>query len=125
MSKSKKNGVDPMQEIQKWGADTTRLFVLFKAPPEKVLEWDSNSIAGPYRFLTKLWSLVQSHLSTSSSSSRSRLNEEEEEALSWITNKTISEVTNDFNSRSFNTAVSNLMKVFRFRTFDLSFGCCF
>jgi len=100
-----------MQEIQKWGADTTRLFVLFKAPPEKVLEWDSNSIAGPYRFLTRVWGLVQSYLASSSKLQTDDLDKQEEESLVWITNKTISDVTNDFNSRSFNTAVSNLMKV--------------
>lgn len=61
MSKSKKNGVDPEEMITKYGADTTRLFIMFAAPPEKELEWNENGLAGAYRFLTKIWRLVMEH----------------------------------------------------------------
>lgn len=60
MSKSKNNGVDPEEMITKYGADTTRLFIMFAAPPEK-LEWNENGLAGAYRFLTKIWRLVMEH----------------------------------------------------------------
>ena len=58
MSKSKLNGVDPLQVLQKYGADTARMFILFKAPPEKDLEWDDADVEGQYRFLNRVWRLV-------------------------------------------------------------------
>ena len=58
MSKSKNNGVDPEVMIQKYGADTTRLFIMFTAPPEKELEWNENGLAGAARFLNRVWRVV-------------------------------------------------------------------
>ena len=58
MSKSKYNGVDPKIVIDKYGADTARMFILFKAPPEKYLEWDDADVEGQYRFLIRIWKLV-------------------------------------------------------------------
>jgi len=61
MSKSKKNGVDPQDMIDKYGADTVRLFVMFAAPPEHTLEWNADAVAGAHRFLRRLWQLVYSN----------------------------------------------------------------
>jgi leucyl-tRNA synthetase len=58
MSKSKLNGVDPLALIARYGADTTRLYTLFAAPPEKDLEWDPNGVEGIYRFVCRLWRLM-------------------------------------------------------------------
>ncbi|MEB3185088.1 MAG: leucine--tRNA ligase [Cyanobacteriota bacterium] len=58
MSKSKYNGVDPAVVIDKYGADTARMFILFKAPPEKDLEWDDADVEGQFRFLQRIWRLV-------------------------------------------------------------------
>ena len=58
MSKSKNNGVDPEHIIEKYGADTARLFTMFAAPPEKELEWNENGLAGSYRFLNRVWRMV-------------------------------------------------------------------
>jgi leucyl-tRNA synthetase len=58
MSKSKYNGVDPAVVIDRYGADTARMFILFKAPPEKDLEWDDADVEGQFRFLQRLWRLV-------------------------------------------------------------------
>jgi leucyl-tRNA synthetase len=58
MSKSKHNGVDPAVVIDRYGADTARMFILFKAPPEKDLEWDDADVEGQYRFLQRVWRLV-------------------------------------------------------------------
>ncbi len=58
MSKSKHNGVDPAVVIDRYGADTARMFILFKAPPEKDLEWDDADVEGQFRFLQRLWRLV-------------------------------------------------------------------
>ena len=60
MSKSKYNGVDPAKVIETYGADTARMFILFKAPPEKDLEWDDADVEGQFRFLQRLWRLVES-----------------------------------------------------------------
>jgi len=59
MSKSKYNGVDPAVVIERYGADTARMFILFKAPPEKDLEWDDADVEGQYRFLQRIWRLVE------------------------------------------------------------------
>jgi leucyl-tRNA synthetase len=59
MSKSKYNGVDPTSVIERYGADTARMFILFKAPPEKDLEWDDADVEGQFRFLQRLWRLVE------------------------------------------------------------------
>jgi len=58
MSKSKNNGVDPEHIIEKYGADTARLFTMFAAPPEKELEWNENGLGGSYRFLNRVWRMV-------------------------------------------------------------------
>ena len=59
MSKSKYNGVDPTSVIDRYGADTARMFILFKAPPEKDLEWDDADVEGQYRFLQRIWRLAE------------------------------------------------------------------
>lgn len=58
MSKSKYNGIDPEQVLGKYGADTARMFILFKAPPEKDLEWDDADVEGQFRFLNRIWRLI-------------------------------------------------------------------
>ena len=63
MSKSKYNGVDPAQVIDRYGADTARMFILFKAPPEKDLEWDDADVEGQFRFLQRIWRLVDAAIS--------------------------------------------------------------
>jgi leucyl-tRNA synthetase family protein len=62
MSKSKHNGVDPNAMVAKYGADTVRLFVLFKAPPDIVLEWDEEHVVGVMRWLNRLWALYSWHI---------------------------------------------------------------
>ena len=62
MSKSKKNVIDPEDIINKYGADTARLFVLSDTPPERDLEWTSEGIEGTWKYINKLWKLVDKHL---------------------------------------------------------------
>src|SRR5438034_3098015 len=57
MSKSKNNGVDPQDLIEKYGADTARLFMMFASPPEQTLEWSDSGVEGGSRFLRRLWAL--------------------------------------------------------------------
>ena len=62
MSKSKNNGVDPQAMVDKYGADTVRLFSMFAAPPEQSLEWNEAGVEGMSRFLRRLWAQVQKHV---------------------------------------------------------------
>jgi leucyl-tRNA synthetase len=63
MSKSKNNGVDPQSLVEKYGADTARLFMMFAAPPEQTLEWSDEGVQGQYRFLRRLWTAVHAQVS--------------------------------------------------------------
>src|ERR1700677_2331604 len=62
MSKSRNNGVDPQQLVERFGADTVRLFVMFTAPPEQTLEWSDEGVLGSFRFLRRLWTAVHEHV---------------------------------------------------------------
>ena len=87
MSKSKYNGVDPSVVIDKYGADTARMFILFKAPPEKDLEWDDSDVEGQYRFIQRLWKFVINTFKLTNNNSRSNIEKEkskDEEALRLI-----------------------------------------
>jgi len=112
MSKSKYNGVDPSLVIDKYGADTARMFILFKAPPEKDLEWDDSDVEGQYRFIQRLWKFVINTLELTKSKSRLDIEQEkskDDEALRLI-NIAIKEITDDLDNLQFNTAISELMK---------------
>ena len=112
MSKSKYNGVDPSLVIDKYGADTARMFILFKAPPEKDLEWDDSDVEGQYRFIQRLWKFVINTLELIKSNSRLNIEKEkskDDEALRLI-NIAIKEITDDLDNLQFNTAISELMK---------------
>ena len=61
MSKSKNNGVDPQQVIERYGADTARLFVMFAAPPEQTMEWNDAGVEGANRFLKRVWNFGLRH----------------------------------------------------------------
>jgi leucyl-tRNA synthetase len=70
MSKSKNNGVDPEALVQKYGADTARLFMMFASPPEQTLEWSDSGVEGAYRFLRRLWSFAVAKEATIASANR-------------------------------------------------------
>ncbi|WP_309736830.1 leucine--tRNA ligase [Chamaesiphon sp. OTE_75_metabat_556] len=110
MSKSKYNGVDPEDVLAKYGADTARMFILFKAPPEKDLEWDDADIEGQFRFVNRLWKLVTSFTSISTSAS-GELSKVEKDLRRSI-HIAIQAITEDLDGEyQFNTAVSELMKL--------------
>ena len=113
MSKSKYNGVDPEAVLAKYGADTARMFILFKAPPEKDLEWEDADVEGQFRFLNRVWRLVtdfRGQLPTSSQPQIS-LNPKEKD-LRRAVHTAIQAVTEDLDGEyQFNTAISELMKL--------------
>jgi leucyl-tRNA synthetase len=110
MSKSKYNGVDPEDVLAKYGADTARMFILFKAPPEKDLEWDDADIEGQFRFINRLWKLVTSFKAGSTKAS-GELSKSEKDLRRSI-HIAIQAITEDLDGEyQFNTAVSELMKL--------------
>jgi leucyl-tRNA synthetase len=110
MSKSKYNGVDPEDVLAKYGADTARMFILFKAPPEKDLEWDDADIEGQFRFVNRLWKLVTNFTSISTAAG-GELSKPEKDLRRSI-HVAIQAITEDLDgSYQFNTAVSELMKL--------------
>lgn len=115
MSKSKGNVVDPSDLIDEYGADTTRLFSLFAAPPEKDLEWNPKGVEGCHRFLNRIFRFVQVHLDTISGAHEEfprTLNLSERE-LHRKTHQTIKKVTGNIEHNfHFNTAISAVMELF-------------
>nr|MBC8247368.1 leucine--tRNA ligase [Deltaproteobacteria bacterium] len=116
MSKSKKNVVDPNTLLEKYGADITRLFCLFAAPPEKDLEWSEQGVEGGFRFINRVWRLAQLWMDDIKEVSPftdhpDRLNGEIR-ALYKTTHATIKKVTTDIEDRfHFNTAISAIMEL--------------
>jgi leucyl-tRNA synthetase len=106
MSKSKGNVVDPDDIVERYGADTCRLYTLFAAPPEKDMEWDESSVEGQYRFLARVYRFV-----TRNAARESGTGDSDREALRKL-HQTIRKVTHDFDSRwHFNTSIAALMQL--------------
>lgn len=117
MSKSKRNVVDPDRMIEKYGADTVRLFSLFAAPPEKDLEWSDKGVEGTYRFLNRVWSIVYKNRDLISDlRNKKPLNlitlSPQASSLLRKTHQTIKRVTIDIEREfHFNTAIAALMEL--------------
>ena len=115
MSKSKGNVVDPDDMIERYGADTTRLFSMFAAPPERELEWSESGIEGCHRFLVRLWRLFRSlreRLPDRGTPAPEGASTGEAMALRRKTHRTIRRVTDDLGPRMhLNTPVSSLMEL--------------
>lgn len=112
MSKSKGNVVDPNEIINKYGADTARLFILFASPPEKELEWSDRGVEGSYRFLNRVWRLVEDNKAFVLGAgvvSPDGLGGAERD-VRFMVHKTIKRVTDDIARFSFNTAISAVME---------------
>lgn len=112
MSKSKNNGIDPQTMVERYGADTVRLFMMFASPAELTLEWKEEGVEGALRFLKKLWNIVISAIPYSGLKlDVSKLNENQK-ALRRELHKTIAKVTDDIGRRqTFNTAIAAVMEL--------------
>ena len=113
MSKSKYNGVAPSDVIDKYGADTARMFILFKAPPEKDLEWDDADVEGQFRFMNRIWRVVtESGVNANATTIASGNFSKSEKDLRRAIHIAIKEITEDLtDDYQFNTAISELMKL--------------
>ena len=113
MSKNKGNTVDPQELIDRYGADTVRLFMMFTAPPEQALEWSDNGVQGASRFLRGFWKTVQTHADGGESLAiDSALLNENERSLRRKTHQTIAKVSDDVGRRyKFNTAIAACMEL--------------
>ena len=110
MSKSKGNTVDPGALIEKYGADTVRLFVIFAAPIENSLEWSDHGVEGSYKFLNKLWNT--GYKISKLPKINTNLDLDQEKKLKIIINKSILKITDDYGKRiSLNTIVSSSMEM--------------
>ena len=116
MSKSKYNGVDPGAVIDRYGADTARMFILFKAPPEKDLEWDDADVEGQFRYLQRIWRLCegakQAGLSLAQPSPLPEQLNPADQELRRAVHRAIEAISEDLDGDvQFNTAISELMKL--------------
>jgi len=112
MSKSKGNVVSPEEIIEKYGADTARLFILFAAPPERDLEWSDQGVEGAFRFLNRVWRLVAAYVDGLDESGRVEAMSPADKEMRRVTHFTVKKVTEDINLRfNFNTAISAIMEL--------------
>jgi len=127
MSKSKNNGVDPQALVDKFGADTARLFMMFAAPPEQTLEWSDEGVQGAFRFLRRLWTAVHEHVaaghahaaagqghaaaSQAPALDKAALDAKQKE-LRRLAHQTLAKVADDIGRRrTFNTAIAAVMEL--------------
>jgi leucyl-tRNA synthetase len=116
MSKSKNNGVDPQDLIEKYGADTARLYTMFTAPPEATLEWNDAGVEGSYRFLRRVWNFG-SKLHTAQAiaqplkSSAAPVFNKEAKALRLEIHTVFKQIDYDYQRMQYNTVVSGAMKL--------------
>ena len=115
MSKSKNNGVDPQDLIEKYGADTARLYTMFTAPPEATLEWNDSAVEGSSRFLRRVWNFAARHQEAIRQATASDLSSAalgaSAQALRREVHLVLKQVSYDYERMQYNTVVSGCMKL--------------
>jgi leucyl-tRNA synthetase len=115
MSKSKNNGVDPQDLIEKYGADTARLYTMFTAPPEVTLEWNDSAVEGSYRFLRRVWNFAFKHHELLRSATDQNLSQatlgDSAKVLRREMHLVLKQVGYDYERMQYNTVVSGCMKL--------------
>ena len=107
MSKSKGNVVEPLPLIEKYGADTVRMFSMFASPPDQSMDWSDSGVEGSYRFLKRLWKMVRGHKAVAVGDFPERQLNEAQKKLRLKTHQTLRKVSDDFERRqTFNTAIA-------------------
>ncbi len=115
MSKSKNNGVDPQDLIERYGADTARLYTMFTAPPEATLEWNDSAVEGSYRFLRRVWHFAVKHqaalkAATAGDFSQASLRVQAKDLRREV-HVVLKQVSFDYERMQYNTVVSGCMKL--------------
>jgi len=115
MSKSKNNGVDPQDLIERYGADTARLYTMFTAPPEATLEWNDAAVEGSYRFLRRVWNFAHKHEASLKAATAGNLSaakpRKEAADLRREMHMVLKQVSYDYDRMQYNTVVSGCMKL--------------
>ncbi len=115
MSKSKNNGVDPQDLIERYGADTARLYTMFTAPPEATLEWNDSAVEGSFRFLRRVWNFAVKHETTLKAATQGDLSQatyrKQAADLRREVHLTLKQVSYDYERMQYNTVVSGCMKL--------------
>ncbi|MCJ0765938.1 leucine--tRNA ligase [Variovorax terrae] len=112
MSKSKNNGVDPQDLIEKYGADTARLYTMFTAPPEATLEWNDSAVEGSYRFLRRIWQFAAKNIASfDHGAGTSGPLGKEAKALRLEIHSVLKQIDYDYQRMQYNTVVSGAMKL--------------
>ena len=113
MSKSKNNGVDPQALVDRYGADTPRLFMMFASPPEQTLEWSDEGVEGAFRFMKRLWRAVQLHAGGGPAPGLDPAAlDDAQRDLRRLAHQTLAKVTDDMGRRrTFNTAIAAVMEL--------------
>jgi len=113
MSKSRRNGVDPQELVDRYGADTARLFIMFAAPPEHTLEWSDEGVEGAFRFLKRLWKAVHAHVQAGPAGNLDPAAlDAAQRALRRQVHQTLAKVGDDIGRRrTFNTAIAAVMEL--------------
>jgi len=110
MSKSKGNTVDPLSLIEKYGADTVRMFTMFASPPDQSLEWSDSGVEGSYRFLKRLWKIVADHQPGDPSNLNNEQLSDPQKQFRYAIHSTLDKVGDDYGRRqTFNTAIAAVM----------------
>jgi leucyl-tRNA synthetase len=115
MSKSKNNGVDPQDLIERYGADTARLYTMFTAPPEATLEWNDSAVEGSFRFLRRVWNFAVKHEATLKAATKGDLSQascrKQAADLRREVHLTLKQVSYDYERMQYNTVASGCMKL--------------
>src|SRR5688500_4381858 len=110
MSKSKNNGVDPQDLIEKYGADTARIYTMFTAPPEATLEWNDAALEGSFRFLRRVWNFGNKVGAAEGKDVKGKLGKQAK-ALRFEIQSVLKQVDYDYQRMQYNTVVSGAMKL--------------
>jgi len=113
MSKSRRNGVDPQELVDRYGADTARLFIMFAAPPEHTLEWSDEGVEGAFRFMKRLWKMVHAHVGAGPAGPLEPASlDAAQRAMRRQVHQTLAKVGDDIGRRrTFNTAIAAVMEL--------------
>ena len=111
MGKTERNGVDPQELIDRYGADTARLFVMFASPPEQTLDWNNAGVEGAHRFLKRLWKFATRHADMLGSAAAHADARSAAPALRHEIHSVLRQISYDYERMQYNTVVSGAMKL--------------